>query len=184
MPFVLCCIPACGPKSADVETVPSRLLDDGSSAAAPGKTKATKAPITSKSTGRDDLPHFPPPADAQVTDSGLQLVFLARGSGEQHPYSSSWVKVHYEGRTQDGEVFDSSIARGEPASFRVSDVIEGWREAVMLMVEGDRIRAWIPEKIAYKGAEGAPAGLLIFDIELLAIEADDAPTTDPASSGL
>ena len=80
--------------------------------------------------------------------------------------------MHYEGRTADGAVFDSSIARGEPTSFTLEQVIPGWREGVKLMTAGDTFRFWIPEKDAYRGAPGKPAGLLIFDVELIAVESE------------
>jgi len=66
-------------------------------------------------------------------------------------------------------MFDSSLARGVPATFNLQKVIPGWTEGVQLMTEGESRRFWIPEKLAYKGAKGAPAGTLVFDIELLEI---------------
>ncbi len=111
-----------------------------------------------------------PPADAEVTKSGLASKVLAAGSGERHPKASSRVTVHYSGWTTDGKMFDSSVVRGKPATFPLSGVIKGWTEGVQLMVEGEKRRFWIPEKLAYKGRPGAPQGMLVFDIELLEIE--------------
>jgi len=78
--------------------------------------------------------------------------------------------VHYSGWTTDGKMFDSSVTRGEPASFALNQVISGWTEGVQLMVEGEKARFWIPENLAYKGQPGAPAGMLVFDVELLSID--------------
>jgi peptidylprolyl isomerase len=66
-------------------------------------------------------------------------------------------------------MFDSSVVRGNPIDFGLNQVIAGWTEGVQLMVEGERRRLWIPEKLAYKGMPGAPAGMLVFDVELIAI---------------
>jgi peptidylprolyl isomerase len=66
-------------------------------------------------------------------------------------------------------MFDSSVARNEPATFNVDGVIPGWTEALQLMVEGEKRRIWIPEKLAYAGAPGAPQGMLVFDVELIRI---------------
>jgi peptidylprolyl isomerase len=80
------------------------------------------------------------------------------------------VTVHYTGWTTDGQMFDSSVTRGEPATFQLSQVIAGWTEGVQLMTEGEKARFWIPQELAYKGQPGAPAGTLVFDVELLKIE--------------
>ena len=75
----------------------------------------------------------------------------------------------------DGKMFDSSVARGEPIKFPLNKVIQGWREGVMLMVEGETRRLWIPQDLAYKGAEGPPKGMLVFDVQLLEIEPPGTP---------
>ena len=67
-------------------------------------------------------------------------------------------------------MFDSSVARNEPISFGLNQVIAGWTEGVQLMVEGEIRRLWIPEKLAYQGQPGAPKGMLVFDVELIRIE--------------
>ncbi len=113
------------------------------------------------------------PAKAKKTASGLAYVALTPGKGKVHPSASSRVKVHYSGWTTDGKMFDSSVMRGEPASFSLGGVIPGWTEGVQLMTEGAKYRFWIPGKLAY-GDEpkrpGAPAGTLVFDIELIEIQ--------------
>jgi peptidylprolyl isomerase len=77
--------------------------------------------------------------------------------------------VHYSGWTTDGKMFDSSVSRGQPARFRLDQVIPGWTEGLQLMVPGERRRLWIPQKLAYRGEPGKPAGMLVFDVELLQI---------------
>jgi FKBP-type peptidyl-prolyl cis-trans isomerase len=110
-----------------------------------------------------------PPAEAETTPSGLASKILQAGSGQEHPEATSQVKVHYTGWTTDGEMFDSSVARGKPITFPLDGVIAGWTEGVQLMVEGEKRRLWIPEELAYKGRPGAPAGMLVFDVELIEI---------------
>jgi peptidylprolyl isomerase len=111
-----------------------------------------------------------PPADAERTASGLASKVLEAGTGEVHPTATSKVTVHYSGWTTDGKMFDSSVVRGEPVTFPLDRVIPGWTEGVQLMVEGEKRRLWIPEKLAYKGRPGFPAGTLVFDVELISIE--------------
>jgi len=110
-----------------------------------------------------------PPLDAQRTPSGLAYKVLQVGSGPT-PSRGNKVTVHYSGWTTDGEMFDSSITRGEAATFPVSGVIAGFSEGLQLMQVGSRVRLWIPESLAYQGKPGAPQGMLVFDIELRAIE--------------
>ena len=111
-----------------------------------------------------------PPADATVRKSGLAYKALRAGSGKKHPDPSSRVRVHYSGWTTDGKLFDSSVSRGEPAEFPLTGVIRGWQEVLQQMVEGDRVRVWIPEALAYRGERGKPKGMLVFEIELLGVE--------------
>jgi FKBP-type peptidyl-prolyl cis-trans isomerase len=111
-----------------------------------------------------------PPSDATTTASGLATKVISPGTGTQHPRANSRVKVHYSGWTTDGQMFDSSVARNEPISFGLNQVIQGWTEGVQLMVEGETRRLWIPEQLAYRGQRGAPQGTLVFDVELIKIE--------------
>jgi len=113
-----------------------------------------------------------PPADAQVTKSGLASKVLKPGTGAKHPSAFSTVTVHYSGWTPDGKMFDSSVLRGQPASFPLNGVIAGWTEGVQLMVEGEQRRFWIPGKLAYDGSSraDAPKGMLVFDVELIKIQ--------------
>jgi FKBP-type peptidyl-prolyl cis-trans isomerase len=111
-----------------------------------------------------------PPAEATTTASGLKSKVIKPGTGTRHPTNASRVRVHYTGWTTDGQMFDSSVARNEPISFGLNQVIPGWTEGVQAMVEGETRRLWIPEKLAYAGAAGAPKGMLVFDVELITIE--------------
>lgn len=110
-----------------------------------------------------------PPEDAQRTDSGLAYKVLEEAPGDLQPDGNDLAVVHYSGWTQSGELFDSSVARGEPALLPLEALIEGWTEALQLMTEGDRWRLWIPGELAYKGIEGKPQGMLVFDVELLEV---------------
>jgi peptidylprolyl isomerase len=112
-----------------------------------------------------------PPADAKKTKSGLAFKILKPGTGTVRPKSNNVVTVHYTGWTPDGQIFDSSVIKGQPATFPLGDVIKGWSEGVQLMVEGEVRRLWIPGHLAYDGVEqaGVPRGPLVFDIELIAI---------------
>ncbi len=110
-----------------------------------------------------------PPPDAVVLRSGLATKVLRPGTGTRKPTARNQVEVHYTGWTTDGKMFDSSLLRRVPTNFRVDEVIKGWTEGLQLMVVGERRRFWIPEKLAYKGDKGMPAGMLVFDVELVSI---------------
>ena len=103
--------------------------------------------------------------------SGLQYLVINEGTGAA-PAASSTVQTHYEGTLINGEVFDSSYKRGQPAEFPVGGVIAGWTEALQLMKEGAKWRLYIPSELAY-GARAAgsipPHSALVFDIELLKV---------------
>ncbi len=111
----------------------------------------------------------------KVTASGLQYKVLKAGKGTKSPKATDTVKVHYHGTLMDGSVFDSSVDRGEPISFPLNGVIKGWTEGVQLMKEGDKYQFTIPSELAYgdQGAGGkiGPNATLVFDVELIAIEA-------------
>ncbi len=109
-----------------------------------------------------------------VLDSGLQYEILESGpDGGESPTSSNSVLAHYHGTLPDGTVFDSSVDRGEPATFGVSQVIAGWTEALQLMKVGDKWRLFIPPDMAYGEASPTPAippnSALVFEVELLEV---------------
>ena len=108
----------------------------------------------------------------KVTNSGLQYIVLEEGNGE-NPKATDTVKVHYEGTLINGQIFDSSIKRGEPVEFPLNHVIPGWTEGLQLMKVGAKYRFFIPSELAY-GEHGAgemipPNSALIFEVELLDI---------------
>jgi FKBP-type peptidyl-prolyl cis-trans isomerase FklB len=108
----------------------------------------------------------------KVTASGLQYKVVSTGTGKS-PAATDNVTVHYTGKLIDGTPFDSSIERGEPATFGVSDVIPGWTEALQLMHEGDKWLIFLPSELAY-GERGAgdqipPHAVLVFEVELIKV---------------
>ncbi len=112
-----------------------------------------------------------PPADAEVTPSGLASKVLRAGDGAAgKPGPTSTVTVHYTGWTADGKAFDSSVSRGEPAAIPLTRVFPGWVEGLQLMSIGEERRFWIPENLAYQGQPNRPAGMLVFDVELIAFQ--------------
>jgi peptidylprolyl isomerase len=125
-----------------------------------------------------------PPADAEKTASGLASKVLAQGKGTTHPGKTDLVTVHYTGWTTDGKNFDSSVPGGKPVTFPLDKVIAGWTEGVQLMVEGEKRRLWIPEELAYRGKPGRPAGMLVFDVELISFKASAPKETssDPTKA--
>lgn len=111
-----------------------------------------------------------PPEGARDGGDGLRFCIVRRGTSSERPTRESRVRVHYTGWTTDGQMFDSSYARGEPASFGVTEVIRGWTDSLLHMSVGQVRRVWIPAELAYRGQDGMPAGMLVFDIELVAID--------------
>jgi FKBP-type peptidyl-prolyl cis-trans isomerase len=125
-----------------------------------------------------------PRAPVQRTALGLAYCILQEGPpGNTVPSSSDTVRVHYTGWTIEGEMFDSTVERGEPLELPLDGVIRGWTEGLRLMTAGDKARLWIPGNLGYGRREAGeatgtpPKGTLIFDIELLAV------TRAPAEEG-
>ena len=107
-----------------------------------------------------------------TTASGIQYEVLEAGSGKICPNPKDWVTTHYHGTLIDGKVFDSSVDRKKPATFKLNNVIQGWQEVLQLMVEGDKWRVCIPSALAYgERQEGKiPSNsILIFEIDLIKI---------------
>jgi FKBP-type peptidyl-prolyl cis-trans isomerase len=128
----------------------------------------------------DDLAK--PPSDATRHDSGLISRRLSRGTGDAPAGVNDKVELHYTGWREDGAVIDTTIERSKPRSARVSQFIAGFSEGLTLMVVGERRRLWVPEELGYGGAEGKPAGTLVFDVELVSILR--APETPPDVAGV
>jgi len=108
------------------------------------------------------------------TSTGLQYEILEKGTGTEHPSLLNEVNVHYHGTTIDGNVFDSSVDRGEPISFPLNGVIIGWQEGLQLMTVGSKFKFYIPFNLAYgdrgAGAAIGPYSALIFEVSLLDIK--------------
>lgn len=133
------------------------------------EAKATKV---AKETGAKFLEENAKNEGVKVTASGLQYTVEKEGTGES-PKATDEVTVHYTGRLLDGTVFDSSVSRGEPATFPLNRVIPGWTEGVQLMKEGGKYMFFIPSELAY-GAQGIPGAIpphstLIFEVELIKV---------------
>lgn len=134
--------------------------------------EASRMAEVNAAAGADFLKKNAERPEVKTTASGLQYEVVVAGKGS-HPKATDSVTVHYTGRLIDGTVFDSSIERGEPATFGVGQVIPGWVEALQMMVPGDKWRIYIPGNLAYgpQGAGGVigPNSTLIFDVELISI---------------
>jgi len=133
------------------------------------QAKASEATITE---GKAFLAENAKRAEVVTLESGLQYEIITAGTGIT-PKASDKVKVHYHGTLINGTVFDSSVSRGEPATFGVTQVISGWVEALQLMPVGSKWKLYIPSDLAY-GAQGAgqqigPHTTLVFEVELIEI---------------
>ncbi|HUL73316.1 MAG TPA: FKBP-type peptidyl-prolyl cis-trans isomerase [Vicinamibacterales bacterium] len=135
------------------------------------------AALVATCTLKDDDPYkappdvAAPPADALRTPSGLASKVLSIGVGTVHPGLQSSVTVNYTGWTADGQMFDTTVLRSGPATFKLTEVIPGWTEVLQLMTKGEKRRVWVPANLAYGDhpAGGQPAGMLCFEIELLEV---------------
>ena len=126
-----------------------------------------------KAAGENFLAENATRPEVKTTESGLQYEVITEGKGKK-PTESNIVKVHYKGTTINGETFDSSYDRGEPAEFPLNQVIKGWTEGLQLMSVGSKYKLYIPYQLAY-GEHGAggmikPYSALIFEVELLDIK--------------
>lgn len=136
------------------------------------KEQAAKMAEVNKAAGEAFLAENGKRVEVKTTPSGLQYEVLTEGDGPM-PKADDQVEVHYTGKLIDGTVFDSSVDRGIPATFGVTQVIPGWVEALQLMKAGSKWRLFIPSALAYgpNGAGGVigPNATLIFDVELLKV---------------
>lgn len=137
------------------------------------KEEAAKMAEVNEAQGKEFLEKNGKRAEVKTTPSGLQYEVLVEGNGQQ-PSAQDQVEVHYTGTLLDGTKFDSSVDRGVPATFGVTQVIPGWVEALQLMKEGSKWRLFIPSNLAYgpAGTPGGPIGpnqTLLFDVELLKV---------------
>lgn len=132
--------------------------------------------------GDDFLAENGKAAGVITTPSGLQYKVEKEGKGKK-PDSTSMVTVHYTGTLLDGTEFDSSVKRGQPATFPVTGVIPGWTEALLMMKEGSKWKLWIPAKLGYgdtqRGPHITPNSTLVFDVELISLGAAAPPQADP-----
>ena len=137
------------------------------------RAKAAENGAKAKAEGEKYLEENAKKEGIKVTASGLQYMVLKEGTGKQ-PKATDSVKCHYEGFLTNGTLFDSSVQRGEPATFPLGGVIAGWTEGLQLMQEGAKYRFFIPYNLAYgeAGAAGAipPYAALIFDVELIEVK--------------
>ncbi len=112
------------------------------------------------------------PENATTTPSGLSFVILREGMGMGSPSPSATVTAHYTGWETNGKMFDSSVQRGQPFKAPLNRLIKGWQEGMGMMTKGEMRRFWIPADLAYgeNPRAGAPAGMLVFDVELIDFE--------------
>jgi len=115
------------------------------------------------------------PAYALVSASGLASCVVRVGTGDVHPTPEDTVSVRYVGWSTAGVSFDTSLGRSDTVTFPLRHLIQGWVEGVPSMVTGEIRRFWIPASLAYQGRPGPPAGMLVFDIELVSV----APAPPP-----
>ncbi len=136
------------------------------------KEQASKMAEVNKAAGEAFLAENAKRAEVKTTPSGLQYEVLTQGDGPS-PLPTDQVEVHYTGKLIDGTTFDSSVDRGVPATFGVTQVIPGWVEALQMMNAGSKWRLYIPSDLAYgpNGAGGVigPNATLIFDVELIKV---------------
>ena len=173
-PFLSCAaalaLTACDSKQAGTGAESSAASKPGGNAAASGEAGAEGGEAMPGKSGPRD-----PSAKPEVitTASGLKYTVLQKGTGTVHPKATDNVTVHYHGTLLNGTVFDSSVDRGQPATFPLNRVIPGWTEGVQLMKVGDKFKFEIPAPLAYGGGSPSPSippnSTLVFEVELLGI---------------
>ena len=156
---------ACAARAVRADEVPDE--DEAPASAAAPASAPVPAVAPSPFAPPPDL--AAPPADATTSASGLASKLLAPGTGTQKPAPSDVVELNYTAWTSDGKLFDSTVKRGQAARFELQRVLPGLVEGVGLMVAGEKRRLWIPEGLAWKGIPGRPAGMVVFDVELVGV---------------
>ena len=150
----------------------SLVLDDMLQGIRDAITNAAKQGQAAREEGEAYLKENAKKEGVTTTASGLQYMVIKEGNGKQ-PKATDKVKCHYEGMLVNGQLFDSSLQRGEPAVFGLNQVIAGWTEGLQLMQEGAKYRFFIPYQLGYgergAGASIPPFAALIFDVELIEV---------------
>jgi FKBP-type peptidyl-prolyl cis-trans isomerase FkpA/FKBP-type peptidyl-prolyl cis-trans isomerase FklB len=151
------------------------------------QTRALAAADVEKKESQGFLDKMAKEKDAKRSDSGMIFIPLKAGSGDS-PKATDTVKVHYEGKLRDGSTFDSSVQRGAPATFPLNRVIPCWTEGLQKMKVGEKAKLVCPSNIAY-GDRGSPPKIkpgaaLLFEVELLGIEAPAPASTSPGHGGM
>jgi len=159
------------------------------------QTRMQAQQAAAEKAGKEFLTKNATAAGVKTTASGLQYLVVAKGKDAKaaKPKATDTVKANYTGKLVDGTVFDSSEQHGGPATFPLNQVIPGWTEGVQLMAVGDKFRFFVPADLGYGASEAGPIppnSTLIFDVELVSIEAPGAaaapaaaPAKAPASNG-
>ncbi len=162
-----------GPKAFDEETASQIFAAFAQKAQEMTEAENKKASESNKIACQQFLDANKKRKEITTTQSGLQYEVLKRGTGTESPKPTDQVKVHYHGTTIDGNVFDSSVERGEPITFGLNQVISGWTEGLQLMHVGDKFKFYIPSDLAYGDQSPTPAikpgSTLIFEVELFEI---------------
>lgn len=170
-----------GKPALTAEEVRATLMEFQKQAQAKAEARAKTAGEDNLKAGKEFLEANAKKEGVKTTASGLQYKVVKQGDGAK-PTATDKVTVHYTGTLIDGKKFDSSVDRGQPATFPLNGVIKGWTEGLQLMPVGSKFQFFIPADLAY--GQNAPASIgpgqvLIFDVELLKIE---APAPPPAAA--
>ncbi len=171
---------ACGGEEAAAPEVTETVENSGKPVASDAAHVKPAEPVKPENWDKAPADVAAPPADAKKTASGLAYKMITAGTEGAKPTENAKVKVHYTGWTTDGEMFDSSWKRNRAAEFPLKGVIAGWTEGLQLMNVGESTRFWIPEELAYKGRPGSPAGMLVFDVQLISFHEPPPPIEAPA----
>jgi len=158
------------PESASTASTPDSASGTSATGGSDAEGSGSEAGKPTKTGLRDEAAK----TETKTTASGLKYTVLKKGAGKVNPKATDTVTVHYHGTLLNGTVFDSSVDRGQPASFPLNRVIPGWTEGVQLMVVGDKFKFEIPANLAYGANSPSPVippnSTLVFEVELLEIK--------------